>query len=61
MRWFKVKVYFPAIHHLPEEIYFDEIQAFNPEHALKRACWNWQDAKEIKIIERRRCKNEKHF
>lgn len=46
MKWYKVKIIFKD-----GEIYFDEIQGLNREHALKRAYWNWEEAIKIEVIE----------
>jgi hypothetical protein len=44
MEWYKVRVYFNDV------IHEDEIKGNNPEHALKRAYWNWDQAERIELI-----------
>jgi hypothetical protein len=43
MKWYKVKVYFPAF------VHFDEIQGRDENHALERARWNWPAAIKVEI------------
>jgi len=46
MKWYKVKVTF-----VDGSTFEDEIRGKNREHAYKRACWNWEEAIKIEIIE----------
>ncbi len=54
MKWYKVKVYFPASCCMGittgEEIHEDEIQGKDKKHALERAQWNWPAANRVELI-----------
>lgn len=51
MEWYKVKIYFPAENGLPASTHYDEIQGNSQEDALQQACWNWDQAKYIELID----------
>ena len=48
MKWYKVKVYFPASR-CGEEVHLDEIQGKDENHALERAKWNWPVANKVEL------------
>jgi len=50
IKWYKVKVHFPADGVLPEETYYDEIRGKDKEDAIRNAYWNWDKADKIEII-----------
>ena len=54
MKWYKVKVYFPAFRvagiTTGEEVHEDEIQGRDENHALERARWNWPAANKVELI-----------
>jgi hypothetical protein len=54
MKWYKVKVYFPASRCMGittgEEVHLDEIQGRDEKHALERARWNWPAANKVELI-----------
>lgn len=50
MKWYRIRVYFPAECGLPAFTYEDEIQGDSPEDALKCAYWNWISAEHIELI-----------
>lgn len=50
MKWYPVKVYFPADNLLSAFTHEDEIRGNNPLDALKNAIWNWPNAEWIELI-----------
>ncbi|BCV23267.1 hypothetical protein [Gelria sp. Kuro-4] len=50
MRWFSVRVYFPATPFYEAFTHEDEILGVDPEDALKRAYWNWPEAEKVEVL-----------
>jgi hypothetical protein len=51
MKWYPVKVYFPADGICPAFEHEDEIKGTSSENALENARQNWPDAEKIELIE----------
>jgi len=51
LKWYPVKVYFPANNICTSFTHEDEIKGESPEDALKNAYWNWEDAEKIKLLD----------
>ena len=51
LKWYPVKVYFPANNIYNAFTHEDEIKGESPKDALKNAYWNWEDAEKIKLLD----------
>jgi len=50
LKWYLVKVYFPANNIYNAFTHEDEIKGESSEDALRNAYWNWKDVKKIELL-----------